>query len=187
MDTACKCYEGGCMASYARAMVELQADVELKDTIVLLFLKLLGRVRINDLERQMLDEKLMLVDDHGKPLEMERMKAMTHMILGDLDGLTKSQMDFAKVFDINLRVEAITLYSASVEDRETTDCFFVFQDMGQPLNKRRYHVLDRLVKGHPSQSKSQYAVKVVGPSHGRRIHCPGVPFEYLKTRYAASK
>ena len=27
--------------------------------------------RINDLERQMLDGKLVLVDDHGKPLEMD--------------------------------------------------------------------------------------------------------------------
>ncbi|GJT39337.1 zinc knuckle CX2CX4HX4C containing protein [Tanacetum coccineum] len=101
--------EDVCEASYARAMIELKVDVDLRDTIVFVangnpnvqtdnkattpilnsFDALSTLVdkddeggnqtpstnatrmvaKINKLKRQMLDEKLILVDEHGKPLE----------------------------------------------------------------------------------------------------------------------
>ncbi|GJT60832.1 zinc knuckle CX2CX4HX4C containing protein [Tanacetum coccineum] len=83
--TAAMCIDSWGRASYTRAMVELKDDVELRDTIVVVVPKFSGRggnqtpstnstpvvARINDLERQMLDGKLVTVDDHGKPLKME--------------------------------------------------------------------------------------------------------------------
>nr|GEY55259.1 RNA-directed DNA polymerase, eukaryota [Tanacetum cinerariifolium] len=140
--TAAMCIDSWGKASYTRAMVELKADVELRDTIVVVIPKLSGDdacpkkiasdilknskmprqpargppvglkpkstfvyhpvsnkkpqrlmgiqrrgmgnqtpstnatpvvARINDLERQMLDKKLMTVDDQGKPLKMKVM------------------------------------------------------------------------------------------------------------------
>ncbi|MFS7958074.1 hypothetical protein Hanom_Chr07g00673911 [Helianthus anomalus] len=56
------------------------------------------------------------------------------------------------------------LYSASAEERDTTFCFFVFHETGAPPRRRRYPVLDLLVKGKPSQSESQYAVRLQSPS-----------------------
>ncbi|KAJ0949210.1 putative oxidoreductase [Helianthus annuus] len=55
---------------------------------------------------------------------------------------------------ISLTVVAMDLYSASAEDRDTTDCFFDFQETGPPSRRRRYPVLDLLVKGQPNQSES---------------------------------
>ncbi|GJX21912.1 RNA-directed DNA polymerase, eukaryota [Tanacetum coccineum] len=101
--TTAMCTDSWGRASYARAMVELRAGVELRDTIMVDVLIFIGEgftkrtihveyewtpprgrgnqapstndtpvvARINDLERQMLDEKLVFVDEHGKPLEME--------------------------------------------------------------------------------------------------------------------
>ncbi|GKA91613.1 zinc finger, CCHC-type containing protein, partial [Tanacetum coccineum] len=74
------------MLSYARAIIELRADVELKDPIVVAMPKLVGerfytctiRVdtsatpiveKIDKLERLIIDGKLKLVDGEGKPLE----------------------------------------------------------------------------------------------------------------------
>ncbi|KAJ0924720.1 hypothetical protein HanRHA438_Chr04g0151641 [Helianthus annuus] len=45
---------------------------------------------------------------------------------------------------ISLTVDAMALYSASAEERETRDCFFDFQEIGAPPKRRRYPVLDRL-------------------------------------------
>ena len=56
---------------------------------------------------------------------------------------------------ISLTVAAIALYSASAEERDTTDCFFVRQEMGAPPNEMKYPVQDRLVMEHPPQSASQ--------------------------------
>ncbi|GJX14398.1 hypothetical protein Tco_0206156 [Tanacetum coccineum] len=83
------CIESWGSSSFARVMIELKADVELKDTTVVFghvlndcpkrivsnVLKNLKNprhaargVQINNLERQMLDGKCVLVDDDGKPL-----------------------------------------------------------------------------------------------------------------------
>ncbi|GJW72626.1 hypothetical protein Tco_0129543 [Tanacetum coccineum] len=79
------CVQSWGSSSYARAMIELRANVELKDTIIVAMPKLVGegfnmyiiRVdtsttlideRIDKIERQITDGKLTLVDDKGKPL-----------------------------------------------------------------------------------------------------------------------
>nr|GEW22556.1 hypothetical protein [Tanacetum cinerariifolium] len=80
--------------------------------------------RINDLEIQMMNEKLMLVDDDSKPLKRLMIRLMRIVIVNiracmndgeiynedmyDDDyfyhcGLTDSQLKFANAFDINLR------------------------------------------------------------------------------------
>nr|GEZ02650.1 hypothetical protein [Tanacetum cinerariifolium] len=64
-------------SSYAKALVELGDDVELKATLVVTVPKFAFgspnttplATRINGLERQKLDGKLVLVDDDGKPLK----------------------------------------------------------------------------------------------------------------------
>nr|GFA76845.1 hypothetical protein [Tanacetum cinerariifolium] len=45
----------------------------------------------------------------------------------------------------SLTVEAIALYSASAEDRDTMDCFLLFQKIGVPPSKRKYPVRERLM------------------------------------------
>nr|GEX48197.1 hypothetical protein [Tanacetum cinerariifolium] len=70
-------------SSYGRAMIELRADVELEDTIMVAMPKLVGErfyvcnilveyewkaPRIDKLKRQIIEGKLTLVDDDGKPL-----------------------------------------------------------------------------------------------------------------------
>nr|GEV84765.1 DNA helicase [Tanacetum cinerariifolium] len=83
--TAAMCTNSWVRASYARAIIELLADVELIDTIMVVVPKFMGEgsspvatgslnttplaEKINNLERQMLDEKLMLVDDQGLPVD----------------------------------------------------------------------------------------------------------------------
>ncbi|GJU51097.1 hypothetical protein Tco_1220652 [Tanacetum coccineum] len=82
---ATMCTDSWGRVSYARAMIELKVDVDLRDTIVVpKFSDKEDRrgnqtpitnatrmvAKINKLKRQMLDEKLVLVDEHGKPLEM---------------------------------------------------------------------------------------------------------------------
>ncbi|GKC65919.1 hypothetical protein Tco_1098517 [Tanacetum coccineum] len=87
------CKRGIPMSSYARSMIELRADVELKDTIMVAMPKLIGegfymctiRVeyewkppssisttliveRIDKVKRQINDVKFTLVDDDGKPI-----------------------------------------------------------------------------------------------------------------------
>nr|GEU28778.1 reverse transcriptase domain-containing protein [Tanacetum cinerariifolium] len=124
-------------------MIELRVNVELKDTIGVAILKLVGErlsIRtvhvensskafgsltttpiaemINDIERQMLDEKLVLVNDDGKLLKMLMIWLMWIVIVkwtretyiedqyDDDDfndyGLTDAQSKFANAFDISL-------------------------------------------------------------------------------------
>ena len=42
----------------------------------------------------------------------------------------------------SLTIEAMDRYSASADERETTDCFFVFQEMGAPPKRSKYRVRD---------------------------------------------
>lgn len=42
-------------------------------------------------------------------------------------------------------------YSASVEDRETTDCLFVFQGIGATHKRIKYPVLERLSESTTKQ------------------------------------
>lgn len=65
---------------------------------------------------------------------------------------------------------AIARYSTFVDDRETTDCFFDFQDIGVPPKINKYIVHDIRKKGHPNQSESLYAINFVPPSFGNSIH-----------------
>jgi hypothetical protein len=50
---------------------------------------------------------------------------------------------------------AIALYSASAEERETTLCFFVFQEIMLEPKKMQYPVVERRVVGKLAQSESQ--------------------------------
>nr|GEZ00230.1 zinc finger, CCHC-type [Tanacetum cinerariifolium] len=77
------CMQSWDRSSYAGEMIELRADVELKDTIMVAMPKLGDRFlnvatsgtsttpivkRINKIERQIIVKKLTIVDDDGKPL-----------------------------------------------------------------------------------------------------------------------
>lgn len=54
-------------------------------------------------------------------------------------------------------VEATARYSASVEARETTVCFFVRQGIGLVPRVMKNPVVERRVEGQPAQSESEYA------------------------------
>lgn len=56
--------------------------------------------------------------------------------------------------------EAIALYSASEEDRDTVLCFFDFHEIGEFPSRRIYPVTDLLVLGHEAQSESEKTCKV---------------------------
>ncbi len=58
---------------------------------------------------------------------------------------------------ISQQVEAITLYSASAEERDIVVCFFVFQDIGEFPRSIQYPVTKRRVSLHRAQSASQDA------------------------------
>jgi hypothetical protein len=49
---------------------------------------------------------------------------------------------------ISQQVEAIALYSASAEERDTIVCFFVFQDIGELPRSMQYPVIERRVSLH---------------------------------------
>nr|GEW01567.1 putative ribonuclease H-like domain-containing protein [Tanacetum cinerariifolium] len=76
------CIQSWGRSSYARALIEIQADVELKHTIVVAMTKLIGGwfpyvspstthfpKKIDKIEKLLIDGKVTLVDDEGKPLE----------------------------------------------------------------------------------------------------------------------
>ena len=60
-------------------------------------------------------------------------------------------------------MEAKTQYSASVEERETVDCFFEDQEIGLEPRKTNIPVVDFRSVGLPAQSASEKAEKVRGP------------------------
>lgn len=45
----------------------------------------------------------------------------------------------------SLTVDVMDQYSASAEEQDTTDCFLVFQEIGAPPRRSKYHVRDFLV------------------------------------------
>ena len=66
--------------------------------------------------------------------------------------LSSSKMDFSQ--SPSLATKVATIYSASLEDNATIDCFYVFQVMAPPLNVKRYLDVDREVSLSPPQSAS---------------------------------
>ena len=83
-------------------------------------------------------------------------------------------------------VEAKARYSASVEDRETVDCFLEDQEIGLEPRKITIPVVDFLSVGSPAQSASEKAEKVRGPGAKWMPKCK-VPLTYRRTRLAASR
>ena len=61
---------------------------------------------------------------------------------------------------ISVVAEAITLYSASADDLEITDCFLDFHQIGDFPRRTIYPVTDLLVLGQDAQSESLKACKV---------------------------
>lgn len=76
----------------------------------------------------------------------------------------------------SLTVVAMAQYSTLIEERDTTNYFFVFLDMGAPPNISRYPVLDRQVYRHLSQSTSYKVTRFKPRDVGKKIPCLGVPF-----------
>jgi hypothetical protein len=56
------------------------------------------------------------------------------------------------------QVDAIALYSASAEDRETVVCFLDFQEIKELSRKTQKPVTERLESKQPAQSESQNAL-----------------------------
>lgn len=61
---------------------------------------------------------------------------------------------------ISAVVSARARYSASVEERDTTSCFLLFQAIREEPRKIENHVVDFLSLTSPAQSESEKAVKV---------------------------
>ena len=79
----------------------------------------------------------------------------------------------------------MALYSASAVDLATTDCFLVFQEMGESPSNTQYPEVDLRVVGQLAQSLSQYAVNFVAVDDARSIPCAGLLIKYLRTRFTA--
>ncbi|GJS09426.1 hypothetical protein Tco_0366222 [Tanacetum coccineum] len=114
--------ETGLMSSYAKAMIELRADEELKDTIVVVMLKLviegiyMCTIRVNyewkplsntpiiekidKLERQILDGKLMFVVDDRKPL-------YRRWLIGTMEGEKRDDDDLYESHDMSENLQGI--------------------------------------------------------------------------------
>ena len=60
-------------------------------------------------------------------------------------------------------MDASARYSASVDDRETVDCFLEDQEIGLEPRKTKMPVVDFLSDGSPAQSASEKAERVIGP------------------------
>ncbi|CAL8988629.1 unnamed protein product [Prunus brigantina] len=73
--------------------------------------------------------------------------------------------------------DAMDLYSDSAEERDTIDCFLLFQDMGAPPRKMQNPVTDRLVVGQLAQSASQYPFNCSLPCDGNKTPWPGAFFK----------
>lgn len=65
----------------------------------------------------------------------------------------------------------MALYSASVEERETADCFFIFYEMGEVPRKIQYPETDVLEVEH---SESQYYFMLKSFFVRKRRPSPGV-------------
>ncbi|GKD42177.1 hypothetical protein Tco_1266822 [Tanacetum coccineum] len=78
--TSAICTDSRGRSSYARAMVELQDDVKLKDTFVVALPKVVGEGYNMSIIHV---EKLVLVNDDGKPLKsiMEKMVNMSSVFM----------------------------------------------------------------------------------------------------------
>lgn len=55
---------------------------------------------------------------------------------------------------------AMALYSAFVEDLDTTFCFFAFHEIIKEPRKRQYPVMDFLVSGQEAQSELEKMLSV---------------------------
>ncbi|KAJ0601780.1 hypothetical protein HanIR_Chr03g0132591 [Helianthus annuus] len=73
------------------------------------------------------------------------------------------------------------LYSASVEDRETTLCFLLFHETNDPPRKMQKPVIDLRLSTHLAQSESANEVNWKVLLFVNRIPVPGAPFRYLNT------
>lgn len=84
-------------------------------------------------------------------------------------------------------VMAMARYSASADERETTDCFFDFQEIkDEPRNMQKPET-ERLVSGQDAQSESQYVVMSRLCSEEKKRPCPGAPLMYFRILKAADK
>ncbi|GJX83720.1 retrotransposon protein, putative, ty1-copia subclass [Tanacetum coccineum] len=95
--TSAMCMESWCRSSFARAMIELRADVELKDTIVTSVPKLVGDGKI-------MDGKLVLVDDVEKPLK--KVKSLINL---------DSESKMEEVFNVTIGFMASTTLKSGSE------------------------------------------------------------------------
>lgn len=68
-----------------------------------------------------------------------RRKIYSSDLLSQCSGMASEQStpnvtSNSRIHNISITVSAIALYSASVEERDTTCCFSVFQEIGEPPN-----------------------------------------------------
>lgn len=78
-------------------------------------------------------------------------------------------------------------YSASADDKETKDCFFVFHETGDPPRVMTYPLIERRELGHHPQSESQKSNSSKEELEGKNKPILGYASKYRKQRKAASK
>ncbi|CAM8910568.1 unnamed protein product [Rhodiola kirilowii] len=86
---------------------------------------------------------------------------------------------------ILLQATAIDRYSDSAVDRETTACFFDFQEIIEELRSIQYLVTKRRVMGQLAQSASQYPERRKSEEAANRRPCAGANLMYRRRRWAA--
>ena len=101
--------------------------------------------------------------------------------------LSPRSLSNVKSHKISQQVEAIALYSASADERATTDCFFTFQEIGELPNNMQNPVVDFLESQQLPQSESQYPVRLQFEKLANKIPWSDVPLRYLRICLAAAK
>lgn len=81
---------------------------------------------------------------------------------------------------------ALDRYSASAVERATTDCFFIFHEMGDAPRRTQNPVVDHLDMGQVAQSLSQYALSSATEEENNKMPCPGFELIYRSSLTSAS-
>ena len=85
---------------------------------------------------------------------------LSHKSFGEAEREKLSLAKSARSHNVSDATFASALYSASVDDRATTRCFFELQEMGLEPRKHMYAEVDFRSSKLPAQSTSEYVVRL---------------------------
>nr|GEY71079.1 hypothetical protein [Tanacetum cinerariifolium] len=148
--TAAMCIDSYGRASYARAMIELRADVELRHTIVVVVPKFISEgYSMNTIHvEQILNGKLVLVDDDEKPLETEVNKSTSIPSTSKVASkmvVDESEINIKDIYDESTHYMASGAYIGWIHDMEFRGDYgrdtLKLEDVLATLNFKELHLI----------------------------------------------